>query len=86
MSTLHHLNIALIDVQDRLTRELQFSVDAEKQILEAFNTADEALHHLERTIRAAFGERSRALSATIGSGKPAPETVEAAPKRQLADA
>lgn len=76
MTTLHHLNLALIDVQDRLTRELQFSVDAERQIMEAFHTADEALHQLERTIRSAFGERSRALSAAIGSGKPAPETVE----------
>ena len=76
MSTLHHLNLALIDVQERLTRELQFSVDAEKQIMDAFHTVDEALHHLERTIRSAFGERSRALSSAIGSGKPSPETVE----------
>lgn len=76
MTTLHHLNLALIDVHERLTRELQFSTDAERQIMEAFHTADDALHHLERTIKSAFGERSRALSAAIGSGKPSPETVE----------
>lgn len=87
MTTLHHLNVTLIDVQERLNRELQFSVDAEKQIMDAFTTVDEALHQLERTIRAAFGERGRALSAAIGNGKPNPETIEGKqPARQLADA
>ena len=76
MSTLHHLNLALIDVHERLTRELQFSTDAERQIMDAFHTADVALHQLETAIRSAFSERGRALSAAIGTGKPAPETVE----------
>lgn len=83
MTTLHHLNIALIDVQERLTRELQFSADAEKQIMDAFNTVDKALHQLERAIRAGFTERTRALSATIGSGKPTPETIT---QQKLTDA
>lgn len=75
MSTLHHLNMALIDVQDRVQRELQFSADAEKLILDNLATVHEAFGNLDRSIRTAFGERNRALATMLGSGKPSPETV-----------
>lgn len=68
MSTLHTMNLALVDIEARLTRELQFSADAEKQILDNLNTVHEGLDQLDRSIRAAFTERTRALSAAIGSG------------------
>ena len=32
MSTIHTMNLALADIEARLTRELQFTADAEKQI------------------------------------------------------
>lgn len=76
MSTLHHLNMALLDMQERVQRELQFSADAEKLILDNMATAMEALGNLDRSIRTAFGERNRALSLMLGSGKPSPETVQ----------
>jgi len=77
MSTLHTLNLALVDIEDRLTRELQFSHDAEKQILGALAIVKDGLEQLERGIQAAFQERKRALSAAIGTGKPTPGTVDA---------
>lgn len=76
MTTLHHLNLTLLDVQERIQRELQFTSDAEKQILDAVSTVVEAVGHLDRCIKAAFSERTRALSAALGSGKPTPETVD----------
>ena len=75
MSTLHHLNMALLDVQERVQRELQFSSDAEKLILDNMAMAMEALGNLDRSIRTAFNERNRALATMLGSGKPSPETV-----------
>lgn len=76
MSTIHSLTLALTDMEDRLVRELQFSHDAEKQILDAVGIVRDGVEQLDRSIRAAFQERTRALSAAIGSGKPSPETVD----------
>lgn len=75
MSTLHHLNMALLDVQERVQRELQFSSDAEKLIIDNLAVVHEAFGNLDRSIRTAFGERNRALATMLGSGKPSPETV-----------
>jgi hypothetical protein len=80
MSTLHSMNLALVDLEDRLMRELQFSHDAEKQILDALAIVKDGLEQLDRSIRAAFQERNRALSAAIGTGRPNPETVDADPQ------
>lgn len=76
MSTLQHLNMALVDMENRLQRELQFSADAEKLILDNMAVAMEALGNLDRSIRTAFNERNRALALMLGSGKPSPETVQ----------
>lgn len=86
MSTLHTLNMALIDVQEKMQRELQLSVDSEKLIADALGTVFQALQQLERAIHTAFDERHRALSAAIGNGKPSPETVDHRPKLETANA
>jgi len=72
MSTLKHIDMALIDLRERLTRELQFSAEAEAQITAALATVSEGLTHLDRTIRNAFAERNRALETALGSTAPAP--------------
>lgn len=72
MSTLKHIDLALIDLRERLTRELQFSAEAEAQITAALATVSEGLTHLDRTIRNAFAERNRALETALGSTAPAP--------------
>lgn len=77
MATLHHLDMALIDIRERLTKELQFSADSERQIEAAFDTAQEALTHLHATVKSAFGERRRALATALGNPGPSPETIDA---------
>lgn len=80
MSTLHHLELAVIDMTERMQRELQFSSDAQKLIRDAFVLLHDAVENVEKAVNNALGERMRALSAAIGSGKPTPETVDAAPQ------
>lgn len=76
MSTIHSMSLAVIDMQEKLTRELQFSADAKRQIRDAFTLLRDALDNCETVVNSAIDERMRALSATIGTGKPTPETVE----------
>ena len=71
MSTLKHLDMALVDLRERLSRELQFSHDAEAQITAALDTVSQGLEHLERSIRNAFAERNCALEAALGTSAPA---------------
>ncbi|MEN6302225.1 MAG: hypothetical protein ABFD96_05830 [Armatimonadia bacterium] len=68
--------MAVIDARERLTKELQFSADAERQIQAAFDTAFEAMNHLHATVKNAFAERQRALAAALGAPSPQPETIE----------
>lgn len=76
MSTLHHLDVALLDIRERLSRELQFSTDAHRNITQAFDVAHEAMQSLHRAIDSAFSERHRALAAALGNPGPQPETIE----------
>ena len=76
MSTLHHLELSIIDMTERMQRELQFSSDAKKQVRDAFTILHDAVENIEKAVNAAMDERMRALSAAIGTGKPSPETVE----------
>lgn len=50
MSTLHHLEMASLDLRERLTKELQFSADSERQIFQALDTHDEAIDHAKQQI------------------------------------
>lgn len=73
MATLKTLDLALIDLRDTLSRELQFSLTAQAQITTGFNALFEAAEHLQATVNNAFLERNRALEMAIGT---APEKVE----------
>jgi hypothetical protein len=79
MTTIHNLQMLAVDLEQRVVREMQLQGDAERQIVEALATAREAFNHLENVILSAFQERSRALAATLGTGKPSPDTFESAP-------
>lgn len=84
MSTIHAMSLAVLDMQDKLQRELQFSADAKRQIRDSFTLLRDALENCQTVVDSAIDERMRALSAAIGSGKPSPETVdavEAAPRK-----
>lgn len=77
MSTLKHLDIALIDLRDRLTKELQFSHDAETEINLAIEVVTEGLSRLDRAIKKVFAERNRALETALGMAPLAPPADEA---------
>lgn len=62
MSTLHHLEMAALDVRERLTKELQFSVDSERQICQALDTVDEAIQHARQQNAQALNTVSEALN------------------------
>ena len=76
MTTIHNLQLLAVDLEQRVTREIQLQNDAQRQVLEALQTAREALAHLEVTINNAFQGVNRSLSATLGNGKSVPETIE----------
>lgn len=81
MSTLHALEMAVIDMTERMQRELQFSSDAKKQVRDAFGLLHDAVENVEKAVGAAIDERMRALSAAIGTGKPNPETLHVESKK-----
>jgi len=76
MTTLHHLELAVMDMTERMRRELQFSSDAKKQIRDSFILLHDALANVERAVTDAMDERMLALSTAIGTGKPEPEMVD----------
>ena len=76
MSTIHSLQLLAVDLEQRVTREMQFSGDAERQVSEAFSTLREALSNVENIVMNTFQERGRALAATLGNGTIQPETLE----------
>lgn len=78
MSNLHTIHMAVIDTQNALQRELQFSADALKQVRTARALRDEAQENYDRVVDAALEERMRTLSLAIGNGSPSPETIEVA--------
>lgn len=84
MTTLHGLNLGLLDLHEQISRELQFSSDAKKQIRDAFTLLHDAVENVEKAVNNAMDERTRALSAFIGTGKPAPETVTISAPEALA--
>jgi hypothetical protein len=76
MTTIHNLQILAVDLEQRVVREMQFQGDAEQQVMSAFTTLREALANVENVVMNSFQERSRALAATLGTGKPSPDTFE----------
>ena len=79
MSNIHSLQQLAVDLEQRVVREMQFTGDAERQVVEAFKTLREALAHVESTVMNTFNERTRALAATLGNGKTDPEMLDIPP-------
>lgn len=83
MSSLTGLNASLVKLHDDLTRELEFTSEAKRQIGDAFQTAREALAQLDNIISQALDERIRAVAAAIGTDAPT-EPVAITAKRWVA--
>jgi hypothetical protein len=81
MTTLLHLNQAVLDMQENLSREQRFSQDACHNLLNGTKLLREAVEALERDIRAHFEERDRSVSRMIGTSQPYTTVIdEAAPQ------
>ena len=83
MSTLHHMDMALIDLRNRFSNELQFGTDGKRAILLTLDSARQAvkvlsdcLDDVEAAVVNTLDERQRALAAALGNPGPKPETIE----------
>lgn len=83
MSTLHHMDLALIDLRNRFSNELQFGADGKRAVLltidsarQAVKVLSECLDDIETAVVSVFDERQRALATAIGSPGPMPETID----------
>jgi hypothetical protein len=78
MTTLLHLNQAVLDMQENLSREQRFSQDACHNLLNGTKLLREAVEALERDIRAHFEERDRSVSRMIGTSQPYTTVIDEA--------
>lgn len=77
MTNIHILQQNLIEVQERINREIQFGEDTQRELLATVNLLRESLTHLEQQITLLFNERGASLSSALGH--PArPQTVHVA--------
>ena len=74
MSTLHHMDMALIDLRNRFSNELQFGTDGKRAILLTLDSARQAvkvlsdcLDDVEAAVVNTLDERQRALAAALGN-------------------
>ena len=86
MTTLHQLNMTIIDVIGRASRDQNFTNEDRKLVIDSWNIVEEALQNLGHNIRVVFDNRSRSISEMIGSGNSAPETDEPTPEKKDSDA
>ena len=79
MTTLLHLNQAILDVQESLVREQRFSQDACHNLLNGTKLLREALDALDRDIKTHFEERDRSVSRMLGNSQPYTTVIEDTP-------
>lgn len=84
MTTLLHLNQAIVDMQENLSREQRFSQDACHNLLNGTKLLREAIDALDRDIRTHFEERDRCMSRMIGNSQPYTTVIDESPGEQAA--
>lgn len=78
MSNLLQLQQTLVDVQDRINREIQFGEDSHRELMSTIGLLRETIQHLETQITRLFNERSASLAAALGQpGRPQNVTINA---------
>ena len=76
MTTLFHLNQAVIDMQQDLAREQRFGNDSRQNLLKGVALLREALEALERDINTCFDERDRAIGRVLGNTSAVAQAAE----------
>jgi hypothetical protein len=81
MSNLLQLQQTIVDVQDRINREIQFGEDSHRELVGTIGLLRETIQHLETQITRLFNERSASLSAALGQpGKAQTVNITASPQ------
>jgi hypothetical protein len=66
MSNILHLQQNLIDIQERINREIQFGEDTQRELVKTLGLVRESLEMLEKQITTLFSDRRASLAATLG--------------------
>ena len=66
MSNILHLQQNLIDIQERINREVQFGEDTARELLKTVSLLKETTAMLEKQIITLFQDRRASLMATLG--------------------
>lgn len=78
MSNILQAQQSLIDLQERINREIQFGEDSCREMLATISLLKETVSHMETQVTRLFNERGVALTAMLGQpGRP--QTVTFAP-------
>jgi hypothetical protein len=66
MSNILQAQQTLIDLQDRINREIQFGEDSHRELVGTLGLLHETLKHLETQLNRMFNERGASLAAALG--------------------
>lgn len=75
MSNILHMQQTILDIQERVNREIQFGEDTQRELLTTVRLMRDTLGHLENQINQLFNERAAALVSVIGHPS-RPQTVD----------
>jgi hypothetical protein len=86
MTNILHLHQNLIDIQERINREVQFGEDTQRELLKTVGLLKETTAMLEKQITTLFSDRRASLMATLGQPQDTTMTLvheepEALPKK-----
>lgn len=75
MSNILQLQKNVLDLNDRINREIQFGEDSQRELLATVALMGETLKHMESQITRMFNERNASLFAALGQPV-RPQTVD----------
>lgn len=78
MTNFLQLQQDLMDVQNRINREIQFADDTQRQLVQGFNMLRENIMHMEQQVNLLFQDRTASLLTALGGTPPLP-AVDATP-------
>lgn len=87
MTTLHTLDLAVVEIRNRFSKEMQFGTDGKRVVLQSIDAARQAvkvvmncLDDIETAVVNTLDERQRAIATVLGVPGPQPATIEQEPE------
>jgi len=75
MTNILHLHQNLIDIQERINREVQFGEDTQRELIKTVGLLKDTTRMLEQQITTLFSDRRASLMATLGQPNEGPMLV-----------